>query len=60
MNDKEIEVEVRKNIEAYQQLFKSVAAKPKRGDYKSNPILTSLIYLVFGLILGALFYWGLA
>lgn len=29
------------------------------SDYTKNPILTSLIYLVFGLILGALFYWGI-
>lgn len=27
-------------------------------DYKTNPILTSLIYAVFGLILGAVFALG--
>lgn len=28
-------------------------------NYKTNPILTSLIYAVFGLILGALFALGI-
>ena len=28
------------------------------GNYKDNPILTSIVYLVFGLILGLVMGWA--
>ena len=62
MNNQEIEKEVRKNIEAYKELFKTVGYdKPRKitGNYKDNPILSGLIYALFGAVVGCLFFWGI-